>query len=191
MKRNQAGFTLIELLIVVAIIAILAAIAIPNFLEAQVRAKVSRVKSEQRTLVNAATSYYVDNNAYPMSSGWYGGTPFAAITDRKNTSEAYYYLGIPTITTPIAYVTSIPKDPFNGPPPQTYAYYAEPNNNLVAETGGVSWFKFYSVGPDGYWNRSYGSNYKLYYDPTNGTVSNGDIARLGGETGWSTDVVKD
>jgi len=44
-SRILKAFTLIELLIVVAIIAIIAAIAIPNFLEAQVRSKVSRVKS--------------------------------------------------------------------------------------------------------------------------------------------------
>ena len=62
MKR---GFTLIELLIVVAIIAILAAIAVPNFLEAQTRSKVSRVKADQRSITTALESYVVDTNKYP------------------------------------------------------------------------------------------------------------------------------
>ena len=59
------AFTLIELLIVVAIIAILAAIAVPNFLEAQVRSKVSRVKSDLRSVVTALEAYAVDRNDYP------------------------------------------------------------------------------------------------------------------------------
>jgi len=62
---RKKGFTLIELLIVVAIIAILAAIAIPNFLSAQVRSKVSRAQSDMRTINTALESYYVDNNDYP------------------------------------------------------------------------------------------------------------------------------
>ena len=64
----KKGFTLIELLIVVAIIAILAAIAVPNFLEAQVRSKVSRARSDMRSLATGIESYYVDNNQYPASA---------------------------------------------------------------------------------------------------------------------------
>src|SRR6056297_1747090 len=63
--QNHRAFTLIELLIVVAIIAILAAIAVPNFLEAQIRSKIARVKSDTRTVATAMESYAVDNNRYP------------------------------------------------------------------------------------------------------------------------------
>ncbi|MGC9329227.1 MAG: type II secretion system protein, partial [Candidatus Hinthialibacter sp.] len=66
----KKGFTLIELLIVVAIIGILAAIAVPNFLNAQVRAKVSRVYSDLRSLGNAIEMYALDHTNYPGGDHW-------------------------------------------------------------------------------------------------------------------------
>ncbi|MFH1742052.1 MAG: prepilin-type N-terminal cleavage/methylation domain-containing protein [bacterium] len=60
--KGEKGFTLIELLIVVAIIGILAAIAVPNFMNARVRAKVSKAVSEEKTLAEACFMYALDNN---------------------------------------------------------------------------------------------------------------------------------
>ncbi|MGI8905501.1 MAG: type IV pilin protein [Candidatus Sumerlaeaceae bacterium] len=97
-KYSRAGFTLIELLIVVAIIAILAAIAVPNFLEAQVRSKVSRCKADMRSIATAIESYVVDNNKYPDAS-------FARITGVFNNR-------LLNVTTPVAYMSSYPVDTF-------------------------------------------------------------------------------
>lgn len=58
--RRHEGFTLIELLIVIAIILILIAIALPNFLEAQVRAKVTASRSNMRSIEVAMHSLYLD-----------------------------------------------------------------------------------------------------------------------------------
>ncbi|MFQ5843583.1 MAG: type II secretion system protein [Planctomycetota bacterium] len=68
--RKERGFTLIELLIVVAIIGIIAAIAIPNLLNAIDRGKQKRTMADMRSIGTAIESYAVDNNYYPkgMSS---------------------------------------------------------------------------------------------------------------------------
>jgi general secretion pathway protein G len=63
-KRNQKGFTLIELLIVVAIIGILAAIAIPNLLTAMARAKQKRTMADMRTIATAWEARATDTNRY-------------------------------------------------------------------------------------------------------------------------------
>ena len=65
--RKEKGFTLIELLIVVAIIGIIAAIAIPNLLNAIDRGKQKRTMADMRSIGTAIESYAVDNNFYPKN----------------------------------------------------------------------------------------------------------------------------
>ncbi len=67
--RSQRGFTLIELLIVVAIIAILAAILIPNFLRARAQSQVAATKGNLKNIATALESYSVDNSQYPQTVG--------------------------------------------------------------------------------------------------------------------------
>jgi type IV pilus assembly protein PilA len=69
-KRNNKGFTLIELLIVVAIIGIIVAIAIPNLLNAIQRAKQKRTMGDMRSAGTAAEAYAVDFNHYPAAAGY-------------------------------------------------------------------------------------------------------------------------
>ncbi|NQU41890.1 prepilin-type N-terminal cleavage/methylation domain-containing protein [bacterium] len=112
MKR---GFTLIELLIVVAIIAILAAIAVPNFLEAQMRAKISRAKSDMRTITTGLESYAVDNNKYPILNGY---IPYGLDYARGGIHMCLL------LTTPISYLDTVfYPDPFsNSPKEERLAY---------------------------------------------------------------------
>ena len=222
--RRSAAFTLIELLIVVAIIAILAAIAVPNFLEAQVRSKVSSSKTNMRSLATALESYQVDWNSYPADSVAYntvlGLEPYKSIPAP--------WLVLYRITTPVAYMTSIPQDRFENwtgstdppNPPKgdarrkqfeyrcAKAYWGvlittiwPPQPGVASRhKGEMKEWVLKSWGPDNQLNygeyllfspeaveevgpeQSQVLGYAVWgclYDPTNGTISAGDIARSG------------
>lgn len=175
----QKAFTLIELLIVVAIIAILAAIAVPNFLEAQTRSKVSRSQADMRSIATALEGYYVDENHYPPTRNSSGWLLFAERMVR--------------LTTPVAYITSLPEDPFpdlsnNFNPLKTYDYLDFESTGTVLT---VVWDAFpgHPDAPNKKWRiQSLGPDKKealmigpepVEYDPTNGTISGGDIHRYG------------
>ena len=113
LSRKKEGFTLIELLIVVAIIGIIAGIAIPNFLGARSKARVTRAFADMRAIADALEMYYVDNTTYPAEPDPQGD-PIPGLS--------------PT------YMTSQPNDPFSG---AVYRYYTNATTTawLVVSNG--------------------------------------------------------
>jgi len=107
--RNERGFTLIELLIVVAIIAILAAILIPNFLRARAQSQVSASKGNMKNIATALESYFVDNGSYPSTLAALAAAPQNYLRATPNdpcTNQPYVYT--PTGSPPQDYALTTP-----------------------------------------------------------------------------------
>jgi prepilin-type N-terminal cleavage/methylation domain-containing protein len=198
---SSKAFTLIELLIVVAIIAILAAIAVPNFLEAQTRSKVSRTLADMRSLATGIEAYCADCNCYPCQCGVTNqGAVQCPLDNPRGSILMTKYIGF-SLTTPVAYLTTLFKDPFassvDGPEPDVLYYFYHNFEQTItwyrANTGKIpnglrvrhrEWGEWVLVarGPDcdrrDIEDAAIGSILvNGFYDPTNGTVSNGDILR--------------
>lgn len=193
-SNDRSAFTLIELLIAVAIIAVLAAIAVPNFLEAQTRARVSRAKADMRSLSTGIESYYVDWAEYPIPA------------DPEGLPSAYPFAPHPnevlipaSITTPIAYMTNRPLDPFTDNDTGlfhfstreyelmhhgSYHHFDETLLEILKSGVGAVEYFITSRGPDK--DQDLGSHGQIdtLYDPTNGTLSGGDIIYWGPGVGF-------
>ena len=193
---RKSAFTLIELLIVVAIIGILAAIAVPNFLNAQIRAKVARTKGDLKAIAMALETYRIDKNQYPL-----GATGPDLTRDLR------------ILTTPIAYINDVSMlDPFGGADKfdtsrggstfelQTsykyFAFYVVADNRSLTWAGragvapelSLNGFLLYSFGPDRaqsaleWYASGAGNDRGMIYHPSNGLISDGDVGITGGAT---------
>ncbi len=88
LNSRRGGFTLVEIMIVVAIIALLAAIAVPGFLRARKRSQASRILNDLRMIDSAVDQYAIENN---KSTG--GSVPIAAWTAYVKQGTALYMTG--------------------------------------------------------------------------------------------------
>ena len=165
--HNKKAFTLIELLIVVAIIGILAAIAVPNFLNARMRATIAKMESDVKALGDALMMYRIDNRCFFNHMG-------------SNPLEEWNPL-----TTPVSYIASIPLDPFRDPKvqpiyqssSQAYGYTAFGPSKCRSD------WVIKGLGPDKDEDHT-GSDFtpqtedrflRGLYNPSNGLTSSGDI----------------
>lgn len=185
-KKERLAFTLIELLIVVAIIGVLAAIAVPNFLLAQTRAKIARVEGDIKALATAMELYRLDNNDFPNSSN---GAVIQSFTRMEE------------LVSPTAYMNTIPIDPFNKwgvighLSAQEYIYHNDTASEWPKDVflslrklhfgpgkSVPNWIVI-SFGPDQTtqdWDLSGSIPWgAVAYEPSNGIGSRGDIYRFG------------
>ncbi len=182
---GSPGFTMIELTTVGIIILVLIGIALPNFLEAQIRARVTAAQSDATLLSQCLEEYYIANRTYPpnvVEKLPDGGLAGDGNPDLRGCS-------LILLTTPVVYVSDLPMDLFHpeNEPSKAFDYV-----NFVDWTGspisretlggkGSAAYLVGSVGPDNQPNTVCAKRppTSLIYNPTNGTKSPGDLLVFG------------
>jgi len=180
--QGKIGFTIIELLVVVAIIAMITAIAVPNLMSTNIRAKIKGINSDMEGIAIALEDYKIDNEDYPHQ---YDSNYDKIATVKPLTKDNARGLGklvYPTTSdsTPV-YLTSIPKDPFNNneEPGGYYSYFT------TGDSTPTSW-ALVSYGPDKDGDitnydgaKNAVNNGTNLYNPDSGITSGGDIVITG------------
>ena len=173
-------------------LAILAAIAVPNFLEAQTRSKVSRARADMRTIATAIESYHIDKGQLPAFTTLPEMTHDLDLLDdemlrqeqvptfaRKNW-QGSEDPGANSLSTPIAYLSRLFEDPFASPQGAGYRYWHDGEGWIIWSPGPER--KYTITDPaevySGTDERPSEALLLHSYDPTNGTVSPGDIWRI-------------
>lgn len=187
--RTRRGLSLIELLLVVAVLAILAAIALPSLTDAQVRSMVARTKADFASLRTVIESYHVDHAEYPRMT-MLGDDTYTHPDGRVESMGGT--LG-PWVTTPVAYTTYYEwPDPFTYPVRslpfdlRIYTYHRTADVLPLAMAEGVllesvygprthRHYMLWSFGPSVFLTGREGLDFELEYDPTNGTISVGGL----------------
>ncbi len=197
------GFTLIELLIVVAIIGILAAIAVPNFLNAQIRARIARCYADMKSVGTTIEMLRMDKGVLPVD--WWdddleaGHERLRSVFNMVGAGPDFEARGrdavLAPLTSPVTYMASIPLDPFQN---HGHYYYVDNDPEFEGDDHDFPAYRpetaeFYGnnplkpgdwalggIGPDQTW---YGNSWTddisnargSKYDPSNGLNSRGDI----------------
>jgi prepilin-type N-terminal cleavage/methylation domain-containing protein len=206
MGNARRGLTLIEILVVVAVISILAAIAVPNFLSAQTRSKVSRTLADLRTAATALEAYRHDHNDYPPHRGngsdGFGEVEDVHVLDGYGEPRAFGFRTVPLrLSTPVAYVTSTALlDIFkvgavdlnmmryeSGDPTDIALSYHNIHQYVVLQmTPGFfiddfendyGHWRLFSLGPNMAYDTFGTEDRGWVYDPTNGALSRGFLIR--------------
>lgn len=176
---TRTGFTVVELVVVVLILSVLVAIAVPNLREARTRSQVTRVQNDSRVASIALEAYHVDYRMYPLRP-----------INPQNIKSVV--MALPTsLTTPVSYLGGTMRDPYGQKVLGLgYMYLDWGNITNPSLPQSISSFKdglyaygnwsVFSKGPDlQYGPSNYGgmAHVLMPYDPTNGSASQGDIIR--------------